>query len=215
MKKSILISLLLTHFCFLASAQWNIYLQGGFSPAIHPGNADLMVNREDPMETFLFNVSVSRSEYFVGLNARRPLNNQFFTEIGAVYTKGVNQYKLSYLLPKGADSYQERTECDHQILFPFGIGAKIDALEFTGGFQVAWTVSHQCGLQAIEGYDEQTNPLQFGWHSGVQFNFDKMIAGIEYRAQFKRMCSGMYVNGQSLELMNMSGRFSFKVQFPL
>jgi hypothetical protein len=28
-------------------------------------------------------------------------------------------------------------------------------------------------------YDNMSNPLQFGWHSGVQFNFDKMIAGIE------------------------------------
>lgn len=203
------------HSCVSLIAQWNVYLTAGISPECHPKTANLIVNRSTPLEAFLFNMPQREHQYFAGVNFRHELNDHFFTTIGTTYTQRKFNYTMSYITPRASDTYQELKFAEHQISVPANIGARFNVIEITCGLKANMVVARTCELTNIPGFDDNKQFIQPGWQSGIQFHLGKVIAGVEYQADFARLCSGMCVNGKSIELMQVPGQVVLAAQFQL
>jgi len=215
MKKIILTSILLTSSCLFLQAQWSLYVLGGFSPAHHPNSADLIVNGHSPLETFLFNMPSSKAQYFAGFILRRGLRGDFFTTLGIAYTHRQDLYKMSYIVPRSIGTTQELSVTEHRIGFPVGIGVNLHPVEVVCGIQGTWVIARSCELSKIEGFEDHHPFFQMGWHSALQVNMDRIIAGIEYQADLSRLCTGMCVKGESIELRQVPGKIVLKIQYQL
>ena len=215
MKKLIIISIAFFHSYFSLNAQWNIYLSAGISPESHPKTANLIVNRSTPLDVFLFNMPHRETQYFTGLNFRHELNDHFFTTIGTAYTQRKFQYTMSYITPRAEGTYQELMFAEHQINVPVNVGVRFEVIEITCGLKANMVVARTCELVNIPGFEDNEQFIQPGWQCGIQLHFGRVIAGVEYQSDFARLCSGMCVNGKSIELMQVPGQVVFAAQFQL
>jgi hypothetical protein len=215
MKKLMISSIVLFTFCLSLKAQWNVYLFAGISPASYPENADLIVNRSVPLETFLFNMPHVETQYFGGLNFRHDINDYMFTSLGTTYTQRNFHYTLSYVTPRPTDTNESMAVTEHQISFAASIGARLRFIEIVSGLQANVVVARNCELTQIPGFEDHASNVEMGWHGACQVSFRRILAGVEYQADFSRLCSGMKVQGRSIELMQVSGQWIFKIQCPI
>ncbi|MEP6793500.1 MAG: hypothetical protein ABJB16_04185, partial [Saprospiraceae bacterium] len=62
------------------------------------------------------------------------------------------------------------------------------------------------------GFSQEKNSIKLGWQAGIRYAFHRVLLGVEYQATLNPICQDRYVNGQSLQLMNVPGSFVFSVQ---
>ena len=212
MKKLILLVLVLCTSFISMDAQWNVYMKVGISPESNPTNSPLIVNRQNPSEEFLFNLIQVKTQYFGGIQVRCDLGTNFFVESGATYTQRKSVYSVKYTM-KRERIYQELQETEDQLILPLSIGVKLKSFEFTSGFLGFVSLAKQSELNQIDGFSDQSNKAQMGWHAGAGINLNKVFFGLEYQSAMNRTGTGMSVHQQSLELRNVPGQCVFNMRY--
>jgi hypothetical protein len=151
-------------------------------------------------------------QYFGGLKVRLDLHDGFFSEIGAQFTQRTSVYTMVYTHPRESGRYHEMTETENFLRFPANIGVKLQAFEITSGLSVAALLSTKGDLHRMDEVECQEPTLRLGWQGGIGLRLNTTFFGLEYQSQLQRACSGMFFNGQSLELRHIPGQCVFSVQ---
>ncbi|HJW29665.1 MAG TPA: hypothetical protein VJ508_10565 [Saprospiraceae bacterium] len=214
--KSLLISSVLSLLvCFPAMSQLQFYMLGGICPEIHPRNASLLVNRNQPVDQFKFNRTQVGTQFFMGVQVRMPLNEYFFTEAGARYSRFSEVYTVTYLAARQADSRVDMKEQQNRFTLPVNIGVKLNQVEIVNGFDAVWITNTKSEMDHMPGFKDQSPDFHLGWHINIGLEVNRMVVGAGYQAEFARVGEGMSVNGQSLEIRQLPGQVNFYVQFRL
>ena len=188
-------------------------MTAGISPESHPVIAPLIVNRHMPSEEFLFNMIQVKTQYFGGIQVRRNLGEYFFAETGAIYTQRKTVYTMQYTMKREKGTYQELQEIEDQLILPVSIGVKLKAFEITSGLLGFVSLAKRSELDHIDGFSDQSEKVQMGWHAGAGINLNKVFLGISYQSYINRTGVGMSVNPQPLELRNVPGQCVFNIRY--
>jgi len=213
MKKLILLAVVLCASFMSLEAQWSGFMTAGISPKSNPVNAPLIVNRNNPSEEFLFNMVHVKTQYFAGIEVRYDLGSNFFVGTGATYTQRKSIYSMQYIQRREKGTYQELQEIEDQLILPLSIGVKLNSFEFTSGLLGFVSLAKQSELNHINGFSDQSDKVQMGWHAGAGINLNKVFFGIEYQSGLNRTGMGMSVHQKSLELMNVPGQCVFNIRY--
>ena len=213
MKNLILLVLVLCASFVPLNAQLNFYMKAGISPERNLANYPLIVNRQNPYEEFLFDLMQVKTQYFGGILVRGDLGSNFFVESGATYTQRKSVYSRKYTLRREKGTYQELQETEDQLILPLSIGVHLKSFEITSGFLGFVSLAKQTELNHIEGFSDQSDKVQMGWHAGAGINLNKVFIGVEYQSAMNRTGTGMSVNKQSLELRNVPGQCVFNIRY--
>src|SRR5688500_3983440 len=191
------------------SSQFRFDIVGGVSPGASPSSAGLIVNRHLPHEEFVFNMKKVDPQIFAGLKGQVQLGAPFFLESGLMYTRQRATYDVVYTIidTEHPVAQHSMNETDHIIMLPLNSGVNKGYFDITSGFGVMKSINNKNDLQQITGFNYSNQPFRFGWQSSVGFDILRSRIGLEYQGSFSRVGSGMFVNGQSLELMNVPGQF--------
>ena len=212
---SILILLLVSMGPIAAQVSFEVF--GGISPRSTPANADLYVNRHSPHEEFRFNMTKVDPQFFAGVKGHLELGAPFFAEAGLMYTRRKSTYEALYTIidrEHPVSSYM-MTETEDLIALPVNIGVNLGIFDITSGFRINQSIGKKSDLDQLNGFVSEGNPIRFGFQAGTGVSIFRSRIGIEYLGNFSRVGSGMYVNNQSLELMNVPGQFVLTLQHSL
>lgn len=185
-------------------------LFGGISPAGNPKNAAVLINSHWPKEEFVFSVSKVMPQYFAGAKVHQMLNDDFFLESGIIYSQSNKMYTMKYTL---FDGTHEMKESENMLQLPVNIGAKLGIIEVTSGLMGVYSISVNSELKQIPNAVCEQDKIHFGWSTGIRINVMKSRMGLEYQGSLTRMCEGVYVKDESLELRNIPGQFVFNIQY--
>ena len=196
-------------------SQIRLDLVAGVSPGSNPATAGIIINRQNPYEEFVLNMNKVRPQFFGGIKAHLDLAAPFFTEAGLLYTQKTSEYYMDYTLdPEASHTSSVRmNEKEHQVLLPVSIGVSVGSVDVISGFTATGTIAKKTELSHLNGFRSDSNPVQWGWHTGIRHTMGASKIGIEYQGSFSRVGRGAFVNGQSLELMNVPGQFIMTYQF--
>lgn len=213
MKNIIITSLIVLTGVVTASAQWRLDIVGGISPGANPGSAGLIVNRHLPHEEFLFNIGKVDPQFFVGIKSQVQLGAPFFIESGLMYSRKKSSYDINYTVidTEHPVPYHIMNETDHQLLLPLNIGVNLGSFDVMSGFRLTQSISKKSELDKLSGFTSNGNPTQIGWQASAGYTFLRNRIGLEYQGNFSRVGSGMMVNNQSLELLNIPGQIALMV----
>jgi hypothetical protein len=214
MKKLMILSIILMMFTTVMNAQVRFNVKLGASPGSNPRSASIFVNRENPFKEFQFNLVHTDPQYYGGVSAYVPLATPFFLEAGISYTKQTSQFLVDYTVPSELQNDNTlMSGSEEMILLPVNIGVTMGGFDITSGLRAIKTISHSSELTHLDGFHEDGNPIKLGWQIGARYAINRTLIGIEYMATLNRVCEGMYVNGQSLEIMNIPGSYVFSIQY--
>ncbi len=214
MKKLLIITSILCGSVLPSWSQIHFDVKLGVSPGSNPLTPHLIVNRSNPHEEFLFNMVNVKPQFYGGIALNLPLGRPFFAEGGISYTKRTSSYMVRYRMARENSPQTEyMQESEEMILLPINIGVSIGSLDITSGLTAARTISTAKELTHLKGFHQDENKFKLGWQMGVRYAVGRAMAGVEYQGSFNRVGQGMYVNGQSLEIMNVPGKLVFSVQY--
>ena len=196
-----------------SGAQIKFDFKVGASPGSNPQSAAVLLNRSNPIEEFQFNMVKAEPQLFAGIAAHIPLKAPFFLEGGVSYTKSNSVYRINYLHAELTSSEQLMNESEAMLLLPVNIGSRIGNFEVTSGFTAIQSLSVESELAHLNGFKNEAKAVKMGWQMGARYDLKVVMLGAEYQGAFSRVCQGMNVNNESLEIMNVPGRWVFNIQY--
>ncbi|MEO6132636.1 MAG: hypothetical protein ABIQ02_12370 [Saprospiraceae bacterium] len=213
MKKLLIIICTTLGTFFTAHSQFSINFIAGVSPGANPKTNGIIVNRQNPHEEFQFNMIHVNPQFSGGLVAHLQMRESFFLESGMTYSQKTSSYKMDYRMPREeGTTEQTMKESEHLLLLPFNIGVSLGSFDVTSGLTVRKSFSKTNELTQLKGFSQEKNSIKLGWQAGIRYAFHRVLLGVEYQANLNPICQDRYVNGQSLQLMNVPGNFVFSVQ---
>lgn len=182
--------------------------QAGIAPTSEPGTNYIFVNRSDPRHEFTFNAIKVHNAIYVGGFTEFRLNEPFFVKAEFMYNQFNTDYELNFL---GTDFPRSSTstiysETIRQFDLPVSIGVDLGNFDVTSGFTAHLLLNQDTELEQIPGYAKAMDPVRFGFHSGVGFNYSPVKLQFRYVMDFFTYGDHMTVNGQNLSLDNTPGR---------
>ena len=182
-----------------AQQQWVVSI--GVAPQQTPEGHYIFANRAEPVNEFTFNLNKVNSSFYIGGGTRHSFA-PFFLQAEAQYNQQSYVYDVEYTYPEFVRSSEvlEYTETTHMINLPVSIGVDLKFMEFTSGFIPKIMVAHQNEMEAINGFQDDLNPLQFSWHAGLAAKWASLRFGLSCQMDMKQYGSHMNVNGEPLTL---------------
>ena len=196
-----------------SGAQIKFDFKVGASPGSNPKSAATLINRSNPSEEFQFNMVKAEPQLFAGIAAHVPLKAPFFLEGGISYTKSKSVYHINYSYPEFGPKEQFMKGSEALVMLPVNIGARIGNFEVTSGFTAIQSLSVESELAHLNGFKNEAKAVKMGWQMGARYDLKVVMLGAEYQGAFNRVCQGMNVNNESLEIMNVPGRWVFNIQY--
>ena len=198
-------------------AQGHFAAFGGWSPSQHPNEPKALITGDVPGREFIFNVNHTSAQYYFGLKALIEISYPFFVEAGVTYTSRNNEYHCEYviLFPGEKTKLHSMTGNEKLLQFPLSIGVKLNAFKINSGLMAILPLAAKSELEHMQGYSSEKNSIKPGWFAGIALGIKSIRSdiGIEFQKSFDRVCQGMYIHDESLEIRNVPGRFVFKYQF--
>src|SRR6187399_3313422 len=75
---------------------YNFYIYAGFSPTQTPFQAGTILNRQDPLNEFVFNLNEIDKSFLFGLRKNFRFSHPFYGTLGLEYTKLTYDYSLHF-----------------------------------------------------------------------------------------------------------------------
>lgn len=194
-------------------AQVKIGIKIGASPESNPKSAAILINRSNPIEEFQFNMVKAEPQLFAGIVAQVPLKAPFFLEGGISYTKSKSVYRINYLHAELGSKEQFMSGSEEMLLLPVNMGVRVGSIEVTSGFTAIQSLSYKNELAHLNGFNNEAKSVKMGWQMGARYDLKFVMLGAEYQGAFSRVCQGMNVNNESLEIMNVPGSWVFNIQY--
>ena len=204
----------------VASSVSSLYSQlrfdivGGVSAGATPVSAGVIINRHLPHEEFIFNLAKVDPQLHAGIKSQVELTAPFFLEGGLLYTRSSSTYDVTYTIIDTEHPIPNHLmkETEHLVMLPVNIGVNIGAFDVTSGLRLVQSLSKNTDLHQLTGFSAGGNKIKTGWQASVGYSFLRERVGLEYQGNFSRVGSGMFVNGQSLEITNVPGQFVLFLQ---
>jgi hypothetical protein len=198
-----------------AGAQVQIDIEVGVSPATDPQNAPVIINRDNPFEEFRFNMVHTKPQFFAGVKAHIALGTPFFLKGGLTYTRSNSLYQVAYTIITERNPIQNMfmSESEDLLLFPVDIGVSLGSVDITSGLTLRKAISSLKELNHIDGFTQDEPSVKMGWQMGARYAFKRTMIGVEYQGSLNRIGQDMFVNGHSLEINHVPGRFVFTVGY--
>lgn len=195
-------------------AQPNLIFKVGASPGLKSLQQWIIINRNDPHNEFRFNLFQVKPQLYFGIGTHLQLQGSFFLEGGLTYTQKTSIYQIDFRMrSEGNPAKEYMSETEKSILLPVNIGVRLGQhIGVTSGLTAMKTISKTNELSNLNGFQQNENPIRFGWQMGVRYSVKRASIGVEYQGTLHRACQGMSVNNQSLELQNLPGNFVFGLQ---
>lgn len=216
MKKLILITSILCVTFLPAWSQIRFDVKVGMCLASKPSTPHIILNRSNPHDELLMNMISVKPQFFGGVALNVVMSSPFFLEGGISYTKRTSTFMVKYRMqPENGSATQYMNETENIILLPVNVGVSYGALDITSGLTASRSFSNVNELQQLKGFSHDGNKIKIGWQMGARLAVNRVLVGVEYQASLTRVGTGMYVNGQSLEMMNIPGQFVFGIQYKM
>ena len=214
MKKLMIISFLLIAFLPDIFSQVLVDLKLGLSPASSPNSFPILVNRHDPFEEFSLSVVHNDAQFYGGIVMHLPLSTPFFLEGGISYTKRKTYFQANYTASlETREDIQLISETKGMIMLPLNIGVGIGSFDVTSGLTAVHGLPGTNDFSNLKGFHQEGSQLRMGWQAGVRYGFKGIMAGVEFQGTLTRVCEGMFVNDQSLDIRNVPGNVVFSLQY--
>jgi hypothetical protein len=186
----------------------------GVSPNQTPAQADLFVNRKDPLNELIFNLADIGRYYQIGLAKNIPLSRPFFATVGLQYSIQREHYTYAYTYKEPvAGITQHLNVTNHVLTMPAGIGVKFNNLDLTSGLQMQYALKSEMKDDYASGIEMTDSKAHLGWYSGIGYSFDRTRIGVQYQSSMNRYGSNLNNSGQSLSLRSVPGNFTFTIGF--
>jgi len=186
----------------------------GMSPRQVPVQAGLIVNREDPMNEFVFNLAEVEKSYLLGFKTNFRFSKPFFGTLGLEYSLQKESYSLAYTyreMPNGNETSLKTSS--HRLTLPAGVGVKLNHFDVTSGLQARYDFKSEMKEEIPLAIDMKKPGLEMGWYTGIGYSFDRTRIGVQYQSTFQRAGHNLIHNQKSMELMNVPGNFNFSIGF--
>ncbi len=193
---------------------YNFTITTAFSPGQTPTQAGLLINREDPINEFIFNLKEIEKSYVFGFRKNFRFSYPFYGTLGLEYTKVDQHYSMEFTqdMPERNTSYLIHTT-NHFLRLPVGVGVKFNNLDVTSGLMVQYDIKsgiHEEWPMSIELVKPQ---LEMGWYTGIGFSFNRTRIGVEYHSSLKRYGHNMIYQQESMELMSLPGNVRVSIGY--
>lgn len=204
-------------FCNPAEAQkkfYNITLYGGMVPKQTPVQAGLFVNREDPVNEFIFNLSEIEKSYLFGIRKNFRFSYPFFGTLGLEYSRQTENYSILFThqeLPGGNESGLKTT--GHVISMPAGVGVKFNNLDVTSGLHLHYQFRSEMKEDKPMGIVMDKPQLEMGWYTGIGYSISRMRIGVQYQSSLSRYGHDLMHKQKPMELRSLPGNVSFSIGF--
>ena len=193
---------------------YNFTITAGMSPKQTPIQSGLIVDREEPLNEFIFNLAEIQKSYIFGIRKNIRFTTPFFGTIGLEYNKHQENYSLEY-------RYKERelgakttlSTSSHRLTLPVGVGVKFGGLDFTSGLHLQYDIKSTMQEDNPSGVEITKAKMQFGWYAGAGYSFDRTSIGIQYQSSLSRYGSNLVHNQQSMELPSLPGNLKFTIGY--
>ncbi len=188
----------------------------GYSPQQRPQIANLLMNRDLPMDEFEFNLIEVAPQIHFGIRKNIPFQRPFFGTVGVEYTQQHHTFSCTLTHPAGPqESDNKITFSGKSLLLPAGIGVRLGHLEITNGMLVQYNFQSKLSGENTMGIEATKSDTSFGWYSGIGINLGNTSIGISYQSSLNRDGSNLIHRGKSMELMSVPGNFMFTIGFSL
>ncbi|MDQ3017509.1 MAG: hypothetical protein M3R25_12410 [Bacteroidota bacterium] len=217
MKTFLISSILLLAISTYAQGPVRFAFKFGVSPGNNTSGQRLIINRTNPLEEFRIGLSASKQQLFGEVSAHVKLNGHFFLESGIGYTRAASVYKLDFqmLQPDMPSKEMYMRDSKNLLLLPVQIGVVLGKLEVLSGFRATHAFSSKNELTHVKGFSGKSSGVGLGWQFGARYPIRNTLLGVDYHGNFQRVGTGMIVNNQSLEIMNIPGQWVFNIQYRL
>lgn len=193
---------------------YDFTLYAGMSPKQTPVHAGLLMNREDPMNEFVFNLEEIGKSYTFGFRKNFRFSRPFYGTLGLEYSRQTQLYSLNFLNPELPEGNEPGLKVTCQVItMPAGVGVKFNRFDVTSGLQFHYTIGSEIQEEQPMGIKAQKPGLQMGWFSGIGFSFDRTRIGIQYQSSLDRYGDNLTYKQKPMGLMNVPGNVSFTIGF--
>jgi len=199
---------------FTQTKFYNFTITAGMSLKQGPVQSGLIVNREAPVNEFIFNLAEIQKSYSFGIRKNIRLSSPFFGTIGLEYSQHQENYSLVYTC-KECRTVAENTlsTSSHKITLPAGVGVKLGSLDFTSGLQLHYDLKSTMQEDTPSGVEMTKSKMQFGWYAGLGYSFDRTSIGVQYQSSLTRYGNNLVHNQQPMELMSIPGNVKFTIGY--
>ena len=212
--KNLIITIILASSGLSLSAQIKFDIVAGVSPGTSPATPGVTINRHLPHEEFVFNLNKVDPQFLAGVKSRVELSEPFFMDAGLFYARRISTYGVVYTIVDQEHPVSKHLmkETDHTVMLPVNVGVNMGSVDITSGFRVIQSIRKKTDLQNLPGFNIDSNRPLFGWQAGAGISFLRSRIGLEFQGNFARAGHDMFVDGQSMELINVPGQLILMFQ---
>ncbi len=193
---------------------YNFSLYGGVSPKQLPVHAGLIINREDPMNEFIFNLKEVEQSYSLGIRKNFRFSNPFYGTLGLEYSRETQHYSMLFTHQEFPEGNEFELETSHQVIsIPAGVGVKFNRLDVTSGLQMQYNIRSEMKEEIPMGIEMDKPGLEMGWYTGIGYSFDRTRIGVQYQSSLHRYGNNLSHNGKSMALTNVPGNIKFTIGY--
>lgn len=186
----------------------------GMSPQQSPVQAGRIVNRENILKEFVFNLDNVEKQFTLGFKKNFRFSRPFFGTLGLEYCRQRQNYSMLFThaeLPGGKEYGLRSTR--QVISLPAGVGVKFKGLDITSGLQVQYGFKSEIEEEIPMGIVMAKSGLEVGWYSGMGFSYDRTRIGIQYQSTLHRYGHNLMYQQKPMELMNVPGNLSITLGY--
>lgn len=214
--KNLIACLLLVMVIFhTATAQnkfYNFSLILGVSPAQTPLQSPVIMNRQDPVHEFLFNLDQIEKNYTFGLRTNIRFSQPFFGTLGLEYNRQRQHYSMEFTNLKSEGNHG-LTILNDKITLPAGVGVRLNKIEITSGLQMIYNLRSEMKQDIPMGIEMKGPRLEMGWYTGVGIALGRTSIGVRYQSSMNRYGDNLVMLQKSMGLRSVPGNLNFTMGF--
>jgi len=193
---------------------YNFSIYTGYTPGQTPAQAGIILNRQDPMNEFMFNLNEIEKSYVVGFRKNFRFSYPFYGSLGLEYTTLTQNYSGTFTQNRveGHDEFNVKVT-SQLVSLPAGVGVKFGNLDVTNGLMLQYDIKPEMSEDVPMGIEMTKPQVEVGWFAGIGYSFDKVRVGVQYQSSLKRCGHNMLYQQKPMELMNVPGYLRFTVGY--
>ncbi|MEP6793486.1 MAG: hypothetical protein ABJB16_04115 [Saprospiraceae bacterium] len=191
---------------------YNFSLILGMSPKQTPVQSPLIMNRQDPVNEFLFNLDQVEKNYTIGLRTNIRFSQPFFGTLGLEYNRQLQHYSMLFTHMKPEASHELMVSND-KITLPVGVGVRLHKIEITSGLQMSYNIHSEMKQDLPMGIEMKDPRIEMGWYTGVGMALGRTSFGVRYQSSMNRYGDNLVMHQKPMGLASVPGNVRFTVAF--
>ncbi len=191
---------------------YNFSIYTGYTPGQTPAQAGIILNRQDPMNEFIFNLKEIENSFVFGFRKNFRFSHPFFGTLGLEYTTLTQNYSGRFTQQREVAQFNV-TSTSRMLSMPAGVGFKFGNFDVTNGLMLQYDIKPEMSEELPMGIEMSKSQLEVGWYTGIGFSFNRTRIGVEYHSSLKRYGHNMIYQQESMELMSLPGNVRVSIGY--